>query len=150
MIVLARVSRMGVRRTQDQADRLRGEVSQSHNSVKTAVDNRLPLIEGAERVSTSACKVCCANPTDPQPNTRLRNAMASVQASESAYIAGGGKQGACDDMARKYAELNDAAGYLPPIIFEIDSDHNRAMLELAKRPYADRLKESESCMMCVM
>ena len=29
----------------------------------------------------------------------------------------------------------------PPIIFEIDSDHNRAMLELAKRPYADRLKE---------
>lgn len=49
---------------------------------------------------------------DPTPNTRLRNALAAVLAAESGYVAAGGKAAACDDMARKYAELNDACGYL--------------------------------------
>jgi hypothetical protein len=74
----------------------------------------------------------------------------------------------CDTMAKKYAELREASAYSPPIIFEIDSDHTRAMMELgnekkstmgnalcvradgardiAKRPYADRLRECEEAL----
>jgi hypothetical protein len=107
-----------------QLSRLRPDCQTNHQNVQRAVDNRLPLIE------------------DPTPNSRLRNAMAAVAAGEPALLAKP-SGAACDDMARRYAELYDAAAYRPPIIFEIDSDHNRAMMELAKRPYADRLRECE-------
>jgi acyl carrier protein phosphodiesterase len=111
--------------SESQLARLRADCQSAHQTVQRAVDNRLPLIE------------------DPTPNGRLRNACAAVLAAEPALLAKPNNHAACDDMARRYAELTAAAAYRPPIIFEIDSDHNRAMMELAKRPYADRLRECE-------
>lgn len=111
--------------SESQLARLRNDCQSNHQNVQRAVDNRLPLIE------------------DPAPNSRLSSAVAQVLAAEAALLAKPNNHAACDDMARRYAELHSAAGYRPPIIFEIDSDHNRAMLELAKRPYADRLRECE-------
>ena len=38
----------------------------------------------------------------------------------------------CTTMSQKYNELREASAYSPPIVFEIDSDHTRAMMELGR------------------
>lgn len=93
----------------DQVARLRGDVQGNHGAVRTAVNNRLQLIE------------------DPQPNTRMESAMKAVESFESTLLSGSSSAN-CDQAERLYRELNDACAYLPPImqVFSARAPRRRA------------------------
>jgi hypothetical protein len=110
--------------SQDAHEMLESEIERSHKELHKVMEWRLVQIQEPEKADRFR-KACDA-------------VMAAYPQSVKRYPA------STSSMQPLYDEYRAAGSYLPPVIFEIDSDHLRAQLLLAKRPYGDRIREHQA------